>query len=140
MHHNTAKTLLTFTTAFSAKSVVGTAISFIQKQRPLLFSLLAHSRHSKQSSFPAENIKTTETIHSALFVSFLGAKTRENFLSKPFKKSQGVCTNLWLCMKLWVWGNKKHRISTVRSDRYILFYDSRKLEFTVLPSFPSSAP
>ena len=50
MHHNTAKTLLTFTTAFSAKSVVGNAISFIQKQRPLLFPLLAHSRHSKQSS------------------------------------------------------------------------------------------
>lgn len=37
-------------------------------------------------------------------------------------------------------GHKKHRISTVRSVRYILFYDSRKLEFTVLPSFPSSAP
>ena len=55
MHHNTAKTLLTFTTAFSVKSVVGNAISFIQKQRPLLFPLLAHSRHSKQSSFPAEN-------------------------------------------------------------------------------------
>ena len=36
---------------------------FIQKQRPLLFPLLAHSRHSKQSSFPAENIKTTEKIH-----------------------------------------------------------------------------
>ena len=45
MHHNTAKTLLTFTTAFSVKFVVGNAISFIQKQRPLLFPFLAHSRH-----------------------------------------------------------------------------------------------
>ena len=54
-----------------------------------------------------------------MFVSFLGAKIRENFLSKPFKKLQSVCTNLWLCMKLWVWDNKKHRISTVRSVRYI---------------------
>ena len=45
MHHNTAKTLLTFTTAFSAKSVVGNAISFIQKQCPLLFPFLTHSRH-----------------------------------------------------------------------------------------------
>ena len=48
-------TLLAVITALSAKFVVGNAISFIQKQRPLLFSLLAHSRHSKQSSFPAEN-------------------------------------------------------------------------------------
>ena len=71
-------TSATFTTAFSAKSVVGNAISFIQKQRPLLFSLLAHSRHSKQSSFPAENIKTTGKIHLALFVSFLGAKIGVN--------------------------------------------------------------
>ena len=63
MHRNTAKTLLTVIPAFSAKSVVGNAISFIQKQRPLLFPLLAHSRHSKQSSFPAENRKTTEKIH-----------------------------------------------------------------------------
>ena len=55
MHHNTAKTLLTVIPAFSAKSVVGNAVSIIQKQRPLLFPLLAHSRHSKQSSFPAEN-------------------------------------------------------------------------------------
>lgn len=139
MHHNTAKTLLTFTTAFSAKSVVGNAISFIQKQRPLLFPLLAHSRHSKQSSFPAENKSHRKDTLSLVCV-ISRAKIRENFLSKPFKKSQGVCTNLWLCMKLWVWGNKKHRISTVRSVRYIPFYDSRKLEFTVLPSFPSSAP
>ena len=43
-------------------------------------------------------------------------------------------------LKVFLLGNKKHRISTVRSVRYILFYDSRKLEFTVLPSFPSSAP
>ena len=42
---------------------VGNAITFIQKQRPLLFPLIAHSRHSKQSSFPAENRKTTEKIH-----------------------------------------------------------------------------
>lgn len=57
MHHNITETLLTVVTAFSAKSVVGNAISFIQKQRPLLFPLLAHSRHSNQSSFPAKNIK-----------------------------------------------------------------------------------
>ena len=55
MHYDTAETLLAVITAFSAKFVVGNAISFIQKQRPLLFPLLAHSRHSKQSSFPAEN-------------------------------------------------------------------------------------
>ena len=64
--------------AFSAKSAHGNAISFIQKQCPLLFPLLAHSRHSNQSSFPAENIKTTGKIHEALFVSFLGAKIGVN--------------------------------------------------------------
>ena len=45
MHYDTAETLLAVITAFSAKFVVGNAISFIQKQRPLLFPLLAHSRH-----------------------------------------------------------------------------------------------
>ena len=45
MHHDTAETLLTFITAFSAKSVVGNAISFVQKQCPLLFPFLTHSRH-----------------------------------------------------------------------------------------------
>ena len=64
--------------AFSAKSAHGNAISFIQKQCPLLFPLLAHSRHGNQSSFPAENIKTTGKIHEALFVSFLGAKIGVN--------------------------------------------------------------
>ncbi len=49
-------------------------------------------------------------------------------------------SNLWHFLKVFLLGNKKHRISTVRSVRYILFYDSRKLEFTVLPSFPSSTP
>ena len=44
MHYDTAETLLAVITAFSAKFVVGNAISFIQKQRPLLFPLLAHSR------------------------------------------------------------------------------------------------
>ena len=78
MHHDTAETLLAVITAFSAKFVVGNAVSIIQKQRPLLFPLLAHSRHSKQSSFPAENIKTTGKIHLALFVSFLGAKIGVN--------------------------------------------------------------
>ncbi len=53
-HHNTAETLLAVIAAFSAKFVVGNAISFIQKQRPLLFPFLAHSRHSNQSSFPAK--------------------------------------------------------------------------------------
>ena len=72
--------------AFSAKFVVGNAIFFIQKQRPLLFPFLAHSRHSNQSSFPAENIKTTGKIHSALFMSFPGAKNRVNIPSKPLKK------------------------------------------------------
>ena len=61
MHHNTAKTLLTFTTAFSAKSVVGNAISFIQKQRPLLFPFLAHSRHINPPF--RLKIKTTGKIH-----------------------------------------------------------------------------
>ena len=46
MHYDTAETLLAVITAFSAKFVVGNAISFIQKQRPLLFPFLAHSRHS----------------------------------------------------------------------------------------------
>ena len=45
MHYDTAETLLAVITAFSAKFVVGNAISFIQKQRPLLFPFLAHSRH-----------------------------------------------------------------------------------------------
>ena len=45
MHYDTAETLLTVITAFSAKFVVGNAISFIQKQCPLLFPFLTHSRH-----------------------------------------------------------------------------------------------
>ena len=45
MHYDTAETLLAVITAFSAKFVVGNAISFIQKQRPLLFPFLAHPRH-----------------------------------------------------------------------------------------------
>jgi len=45
MHYDTAETLLAVITAFSAKFVVGNAISFIQKQRPLLFPFLTHSRH-----------------------------------------------------------------------------------------------
>ena len=40
--------------------------------------VMHHSRHSKHSSFPAENIKTTVKIHLALFVSFLGAKIGVN--------------------------------------------------------------
>ena len=36
-HYDTAETLLAVITALSAKFVVGNAISFIQKQRPLLF-------------------------------------------------------------------------------------------------------
>ena len=76
MHYDTAETLLAVITAFSAKFVVGNAISFIQKQRPLLFPFLAHSRHSNQSSFPAENIKTTGKILTALFLSFLGGENR----------------------------------------------------------------
>ena len=45
MHYDTAETLLAVITAFSAKFVVGNAISFIQKQCPLLFPFLTHSRH-----------------------------------------------------------------------------------------------
>ena len=61
MHHNTAKTLLTVIPAFSAKFVVGNAISFIQKQRPLLFPFLAHSRHINPPF--RLKIKTTGKIH-----------------------------------------------------------------------------
>ena len=43
--HNTAETLLAVITAFSAKFVVGNAVSFIQKQCPLLFPFPAHFRH-----------------------------------------------------------------------------------------------
>jgi hypothetical protein len=45
MHYDTAETLLAVITAFSAKFVVGNAISFIQKQRPLLFPFPTHFRH-----------------------------------------------------------------------------------------------
>ena len=45
MHHDTAETLLAVITALSAKLIVSNAISFVQKQRPLLFPFLAHSRH-----------------------------------------------------------------------------------------------
>ena len=70
MHYDTAETLLAVITALSAKFVVGNAISFVQKQCPILF------------------------------LSFFGAKIGQNCLSKPFKKiTQGICTNLWLCMK-----------------------------------------
>jgi len=44
-HHNTAKTLLTVIPTFSAKFIVGNAVSIIQNQRTLLFLFLAHSWH-----------------------------------------------------------------------------------------------
>ena len=62
MHHNTAKTLLTVIPAFSAKFVVGNAVSIIQKQRPLLFPFLAHSRHINPP-FQLKIEKTTGKIH-----------------------------------------------------------------------------
>ena len=74
-HHNTAETLLAVIAAFSAKFIVGNAIPFIQKQRPLLFPLLAHSRHSNQSSFPAENIKTQGRYIQPCLFHFPGRKT-----------------------------------------------------------------
>ena len=44
---------------------------------------------------------TAETVLVTKDVSFFGAKIGQNCLSKPFKKiTQGICTNLWLCMKL----------------------------------------
>ena len=61
MHYDTAETLLAVITAFSAKFVVGNAISFIQKQRPLLFPFLAHSRHINPPF--RLKIKTTGKIH-----------------------------------------------------------------------------
>ena len=57
-----------------------------------------------------------------MFLSFFGAKIGQNCLSKPFKKiTQGICTNLWLCIELWVLGNKKHRIATMFFVVHILF-------------------
>ena len=61
MHHNTAKTLLTVIPAFSAKFVVGNAVSIIQKQRPLLFPFLDHSRNINPPF--RLKIKTTGKIH-----------------------------------------------------------------------------
>lgn len=74
MHHDTAKTLLAVITAFSAKFVVNNAISFIQKQRPLLFPFLAHSRHINPP-FRLKIEKQQERYSKPCFCHFLGRKS-----------------------------------------------------------------
>jgi hypothetical protein len=64
MHHNTLKTLLAVITAFSAKFGAGNAISFIQKQRPLLFP--SHSRHIKRPKIKKHR-KDTLNLVSVIF-------------------------------------------------------------------------
>ena len=74
MHHNTAKTLLTVIPAFSAKFVVGNAVSIIQKQRPLLFPFLAHSRHINPP-FRLKTKKPQERYSEPCFCHFSGRKS-----------------------------------------------------------------
>ena len=47
------KTLLAVVLALPAKLVVGDTVSLIGKQRPFLFPLFAHSRHTDPTSFPS---------------------------------------------------------------------------------------
>ena len=42
-------------------------------------------------------------------------------LRKILYPIQGICTNLWLCIELWVLGSKKHRIATMFFVVHILF-------------------
>ena len=62
MHNNTAEALLAVIFAFSAKLFISNAVSIIQKQRPLLFPFLAHSRHINPP-FQLKIEKTTGKIH-----------------------------------------------------------------------------
>ena len=74
MHHDTAETLLTVITAFSAKFVVVNAISFVQKQCPLLFPFLAHSRHINPP-FRLKTKKPQERYSEPCFCHFSGRKS-----------------------------------------------------------------
>ena len=88
MHYDTAETLLAVITAFSAKFVVGNAITVIQKQCPFLFPFLAHSWHINPP-FRLKIKKPQERYLKPFCVSFR-AKIGENPRSKPFKKSHKV--------------------------------------------------
>ena len=80
-------------------SVVGNAISFIQKQRPLLFPFLTHSRHINPPFRLI--IKNHRKDTSSLFMWLFGAKIGGNPRSKPFKKSHKIfvltCGYVWNC-------------------------------------------
>ena len=77
MHHNTAKTLLTVIPAFSAKFVVGNAITVIQKQCPFLFPFLAHSWHINPP-FRLKIKKPQERYLKPFCVSFRGENRRKS--------------------------------------------------------------
>lgn len=71
---------------FSAKFIVGNAISFVQKQCPLLFPFLTHSRHNSQSSFPAEYRKLQVKYIKPCLYHFSGRKQDKNpFLNEIFR-------------------------------------------------------
>jgi hypothetical protein len=74
MHYDTAETLLAVITAFSAKFVVGNAITVIQKQRPFLFPFLAHSWHINPP-FRLKIKKPQERYLQPCFCHFSGRKS-----------------------------------------------------------------
>ena len=115
MHYDTAETLLAVITAFSAKFVVGNAISFVQKQCPILFPFLTHSRHINPP-FRLKIKKPQERYSEPCFCHFSGRKSGKIAFLSLSKKSRKVfvltCGYVWNCR---VWGNKKHRISTMFS-------------------------
>ena len=55
VYHDSPETLLALMLALPAQVVVGHTPPVIEEEGKLQLPFLAHSRHSKQSSFPAEN-------------------------------------------------------------------------------------
>ena len=77
--------------ALPAKLIVGDTVSLIEKQRPFLFPLFAHSRHTDTTSFPflPENRK------SPCFPLILGAILEHLLLCNRLWK-QGLCIRIQL--------------------------------------------
>ena len=89
MHHDTTKTLLAKITALFAKIIVSNAISFIQKQCPLLFPFLLILGITILLSCRKQK-KPQERYIKPCWCHFSGQKSGWISLSKPFKKSHKV--------------------------------------------------
>lgn len=129
----------------SAKFVIGDTISFIEKQRPFLFPLFAHSRHTDTTSFPflPENknlsrvfdrfaayaldrtlfrVCFTPEIEKALAFCKCSGRFSGFFCSVTAFESKGYvfvfsCSQTPLCG---VWGRKKRPSFTLERCRLIL--------------------